>query len=77
MVWKVAQQVPIPLIGIGGITCVADALEFLIAGASAVQVGTATFIEPKTALQIIEELERYLLRKEFRSVSEVVGSLEA
>lgn len=76
MVWKVAQQVRIPVIGIGGVTCAADALEFLIAGACAVQVGTATFIEPRTVLQVVVGLEQYLLREGFCSLSDVVGSLE-
>ena len=76
MVWKVAQAVQIPVIGIGGIASAEDALEFLITGAVAVQVGTANFVDPTSTIQIIEGLERYVRAKGYRSPREIVGTLE-
>jgi dihydroorotate dehydrogenase (NAD+) catalytic subunit len=75
MVWQVAQAVKIPVIGIGGIMNAEDAIEFLIAGASAVQAGTALFKNPLAPLEIIEGIEDYLRRHGFESVSELSGSL--
>lgn len=76
LTYEVARTVSIPVIGIGGITSPRDALEFLIAGASAVQVGTANFVDPLATLKIIEGLETYCLRHGFAAIREVVGSLE-
>jgi dihydroorotate dehydrogenase (NAD+) catalytic subunit len=75
-VWKCASAISIPVIGIGGITCADDALEFLIAGASAIQVGTATFAQPRAMLAIIEGIRTYLEANDIHAVSELVGSLE-
>jgi len=75
MVWQVAQAVKIPVIGIGGIMTPSDALEFLVAGASAVQVGTAIFKNPLIPLQIIEGINEYLERHKISSVSNLTGSL--
>jgi dihydroorotate dehydrogenase (NAD+) catalytic subunit len=75
MVWEAAKAVKIPIIGIGGITSAADALEFIIAGATAVAVGTSNFTEPATAVSVIEGMEAYLVRRGIKSISEVVGSL--
>ncbi len=75
-VWKCAAAVKIPIIGIGGIASANDALEFLIAGASAVQVGTATFVRPRAALEVIEGIEIYLKQHGFASVQELIGSLQ-
>lgn len=75
-VWKCASVVSIPIIGVGGITSAHDALEFLIAGARAVQIGTATFAQPRAALSIIEGIETYLEENGFGSVGEIVGSLK-
>ncbi len=74
-VWQIANRVSIPVIGIGGIMCPEDALEFLIAGASAVQVGTANFVDPKAAEKVAAGIERYCEEQGFRSLKEVVGSL--
>lgn len=74
-VYRCAQAVKIPLIGIGGIVTAEDALEFLIAGASAVQVGTATFAQPGAALSVISGIESYLEKHGIASVSESVGSI--
>ncbi len=76
MVWQVAQAVRIPVIGLGGIMNAADAIEFLIAGASAVQVGTALFKNPLIPLRIIDEIEDYLNRHKMKSVTELTGSLQ-
>ena len=76
MTWQARQAVALPLIGIGGIVDAADALEFLLVGATAVQVGTATFVHPDAALRVLRGIEEYLVRHEFRSVREIVGKLE-
>lgn len=76
MVWQVSKAVKIPVIGMGGIMNTADAIEFLLAGASAVQVGTALFKDPFIPLQIIEGLNNYLERHKMHSVSELIGNLQ-
>jgi len=76
MVHQVVQTVQIPVIGIGGITNYRDALEFFIVGARAVQVGTANFINPRTALDIVDDLERYCLENGISSMDEIIGTLE-
>jgi dihydroorotate dehydrogenase (NAD+) catalytic subunit len=75
MVWEAAKAVKIPIVGIGGVSSAADALEFLIAGATAVAVGTANFTEPTTALALIEGMEAYLGRHGMKRIVELVGSL--
>lgn len=75
MVWQVARAVKIPVIGIGGIMNAGDAIEFMLAGATAIQVGTASFIEPRTAAMVIEGINSYLEEKGFRNVSEITGFL--
>lgn len=77
MVWQVAGAVKIPVIGCGGIMTAADALEFLIAGACAVEVGTANFINPGVTMEIISGIEEYLIRHGFKKIKTVVGSLRA
>ncbi|MBT8356910.1 MAG: nitronate monooxygenase, partial [Deltaproteobacteria bacterium] len=76
MVWQVAQSIKIPVVGVGGIVCAEDALEFLIAGAVAVQVGTANFLNPKATIDILEGIETFLLEKNLASVREIIGTLE-
>jgi dihydroorotate dehydrogenase (NAD+) catalytic subunit len=73
MVWQVANAVKIPVIGIGGISSASDALEFLLAGASAIQVGTASFIDPQASVKVLEGIESYLLKKGFSDIKEIVG----
>ena len=73
MVWDVAQTVDIPIIGIGGISNSEDAIEFLLAGASAVEVGTAALINPLVMLEIIQGIEDYLRQQGYRSIEEIVG----
>ena len=75
MVWQVASTVAVPVIGIGGIASASDALEFLIAGASAVQVGTANFVNPAAAVGIVEEMERFLIRNRIARAKDMIGTL--
>ena len=75
MVWQVAQTVKVPVIGIGGIMRAEDALEFIIAGASAVQVGTANFVNPQATMEIIEGLANYLQTRRIASIRELIGSI--
>jgi dihydroorotate dehydrogenase (NAD+) catalytic subunit len=73
MVWQVANAVRIPVIGMGGIMTASDALEFLLAGASAIQTGTASFIDPQASIKILEGIENYLIQKSFSDIREIVG----
>ena len=73
MVYQVAQAVSIPIIGVGGITCAEDVLEFLYAGASAVEVGAQNFVDPYCCVKIIEELPGVLEKYGISSVREAVG----
>lgn len=73
MVWEVAHAVHIPVVGIGGIMTWQDALEFIMAGATAVQVGTATFVKPTTMLDIVDGLEHYCADEHLESIAAVRG----
>ena len=73
MVYQVAQAVNIPIIGMGGISCAEDAIEFILAGASAVSVGTANFHNPAVTLDVIDGIEAYMKKNGFNSVKEMVG----
>jgi len=75
MVWQVAQAVKVPIIGIGGIMTATDALEFMLAGATAVQVGTANFLDPSAAQTIAEGMETYLEENGIADVKELIGAL--
>jgi dihydroorotate dehydrogenase (NAD+) catalytic subunit len=76
MVWQVAKAVKVPIIGIGGIMNATDALEFMLAGATAVQVGTASFINPGAAQQIAEEMEAWLVANGVADIKSLIGALE-
>jgi dihydroorotate dehydrogenase (NAD+) catalytic subunit len=76
MVWQVAKTVRLPIIGMGGVVSGEDAAEFLIAGAAAVAVGTANFIDPASPLKVIEGLERYCAAQGISSIRQLIGSLE-
>lgn len=76
MVWQVYNAVKIPVIGMGGIMSATDAIEFMIAGASAVQIGTAIFIDPTIPIQVVDGISAYLEKHKMKSVSELVGSLQ-
>jgi dihydroorotate dehydrogenase (NAD+) catalytic subunit len=73
MVWQVANAVKIPVIGMGGIMNASDAIEFILAGASAIQVGTASFIDPLASVKILEGIESYLVEKGFLDIKEITG----
>jgi dihydroorotate dehydrogenase (NAD+) catalytic subunit len=75
MVWEVAQAVPVPVVGIGGILDAMDALEFLVVGARAVQVGTANFVNPRATEEIADGLASYLIDSKIGDISQVIGSL--
>lgn len=77
MVWQVAQAVKIPVVGMGGISNAEDAIAFMLAGASAIQIGTANFIDPGVTEKIIAGIEDYLLRHKMSSVTELKGALQA
>lgn len=76
IVWQVASKVKIPIIGVGGIRTIDDVMEFLIAGASAIQVGTANFFDPTIAGALVEKLPEALLEINAGSISEIVGTLK-
>ena len=75
MVWQVANSVKIPVVGLGGIMNATDAIEFLLVGATAVQVGTANFIDPAISVKIVDGIDKYLDDNGFKSVSEIVGGM--
>ena len=75
MVYQVARAVHIPVIGLGGISSATDAVEFLLAGASAVQIGTANFIDPSVSVKVVRGIDDYLVRHGFASVQDIVGIL--
>ena len=76
MVWQVHRALPkVPLVGLGGIMTAEDAAEFLLCGASAVQIGTANYVDPKTSLTIVQGLARYAAGQKVRRVSQLVGTL--
>jgi dihydroorotate dehydrogenase (NAD+) catalytic subunit len=76
MVWQVAKAVSIPVVGLGGITNATDAIEFLLAGASAIEVGTANFMDPAVTGKIVDGINEYLDRHGFASVRDIIGALE-
>lgn len=76
MVWKVAQAVKVPVIGIGGIMNTKDALEFILAGASMIQVGCGNFVDPQTSVKIVDGLGAYLKEKKLARITDLVGKLK-
>lgn len=76
MVWEVYQKIKVPIIGMGGITDTLSAMEFFLAGASAIAAGTANFINPRTAIEISEGLKKYLEKHEINDIKTLVGSLK-
>ncbi len=75
MVWQVAKTIKLPIIGVGGIMTYEDAIEFMIAGASAVQIGTANFIDPASSEKIIDGLKLYCGQNSIRNINEIAGSI--
>lgn len=76
MVWQVAKAVKIPVIGLGGISSATDAIEFLLAGASAIEIGTANFIDPAITVKVAKGIVEYCERHGFKNVSDLIGALE-
>ncbi len=76
MVWQVAHAVKIPVIGLGGISNATDAIEFMLAGASAVEIGTANFIDPTVSVKVARGIDDYLERHGFKSVKDIIGICE-
>ncbi|RLD67094.1 MAG: dihydroorotate dehydrogenase [Bacteroidetes bacterium] len=75
MVWQVSKAVDIPIIGMGGIMNTADAIEFILAGASAIQVGTANFIDPTVSMKIIDGIEDYMRRHNVSNINDLIGAM--
>ena len=76
MVWQTAQTVKVPIIGMGGIASATDAIEFLLAGASAVEVGTYNFVDPSVTTQIVDGIEDYMHRHGFTDIQDLIGALQ-
>jgi dihydroorotate dehydrogenase (NAD+) catalytic subunit len=76
MVYQVAKQIPVPIIGIGGIACTEDVIEFLMAGATAVQIGTANFYEPTITTRLVRELSDYCQKRGIERISSLIGSVQ-
>lgn len=76
MVWQTSQVVKVPIIGMGGIASATDAIEFLLAGASAVEVGTYNFVDPAVTTQIVDGIEDYMLRHGITDIQELIGGLD-
>lgn len=76
MVWQVTNAVKVPVVGLGGIASGRDAIEFLLAGATAVQIGTANFVDPQVTVKAIDYIEDYLKRHQIASVRELIGGME-
>ena len=76
MVWQTAQVVKVPIIGMGGIASATDAIEFLLAGASAVEVGTYNFVDPSVTTQIVDGIEDYMRRHGFTDIQDLIGALQ-
>ncbi len=76
MVWQVSKAVKIPIVGLGGIMNAIDAIEFFLAGATAIQVGTANFIDPTISVKIVNGINEYLDRHHYKSIYDIIGKLE-
>lgn len=76
MVWQSSQAVKVPIIGMGGISSATDAIEFLLAGASAVEVGTYNFVDPAVTTQIVDGIEDYMLRHGITDIQDLIGALD-
>lgn len=77
MVWDVYRAVKVPIIGMGGIMNAKDAIEFLLAGSSAIQIGTANYMDPAVSIKILEGIENYMVRHGVKSVTELTGAMQA
>ncbi|MFQ5988073.1 MAG: nitronate monooxygenase, partial [Dehalococcoidia bacterium] len=77
MVYQVSQAVKIPVIGCGGVSSAEDALEFIMAGATAVQVGTANLVNPKASLEVLDGVERFMEREGLEDIAQLIGAAQA
>jgi len=75
-VWEVYRKLNIPIIGMGGIMCLEDVVEFVLAGASAVAIGTANFIDPETSIKIIDQLKNYMFKEQIKRFSDLIGQIK-
>ena len=75
MVYQVARAVKLPIIGMGGIMCAEDALEFILAGATAVSVGTANFHNPYTTVEVVDGIRAYMERYGVKDINELIGAV--
>lgn len=75
MVWQTAKAVDIPVIGLGGIMNGRDAIEFMLAGATAVEIGTANFIDPSVTMKVIDYMEDYCLRHGISNINDIIGCI--
>jgi len=75
MVWQVSQAVDVPIIGMGGIMNAEDAIEFFLAGASAISIGTAHFVDPETPIKVLKGIEEYMTRYQFHKITDIIGNL--
>jgi dihydroorotate dehydrogenase (NAD+) catalytic subunit len=73
MVWEVSQRIRIPVIGIGGIVRAEDAIEFILAGASAIQIGTANLVNPQTSIEVIQGIKKYLADNKIPHLRRLIG----
>jgi dihydroorotate dehydrogenase (NAD+) catalytic subunit len=73
MVWEASQAIKIPVIGIGGIIKAEDAIEFMLVGASAIQIGSANLVNPRTAIEVIDGIEKYLIQNRINHVAKLTG----
>jgi len=73
MVWEVSQAIKIPVIGMGGIMKAEDAIEFILVGASAIQIGTANLVNPKTGIEVINGIKKYLVENKINRVQKLIG----
>ncbi|HCO66461.1 MAG TPA: dihydroorotate dehydrogenase, partial [Dysgonomonas sp.] len=76
MVWQVFKSVQIPIIGMGGISCWEDAIEFILAGSSAIQIGTYNFIDPTVSIKVVDGIQNYLDMNNIAHVRDLIGALE-
>ncbi len=76
MVYEVARAVELPIIGCGGITTASDAIEFIMAGASAIQVGTASFTNPQAPLDVLEGIEQFMRKEGVNTLTDLIGAAQ-
>ena len=75
MVWQVAQAVKVPVVGLGGIMNAKDAIEFILAGATAIQIGTANFIDPQISVKVVEGIKEYMNRHQVSDINDLIGAI--